>query len=68
MLYYERRKEIPYGVSERTDEMKKYQISYEHAYGVDHATVYADTKKEARKIFNANKPIAGSKIIEVEEV
>ena len=48
--------------------MKKYQISYDNAYGIDHATVYADNKKEARKIFNANKPIAGSKIIEIEEV
>ena len=48
--------------------MKKYLISYENAYGIDHATVYADNKKEARKIFNANKPIAGSKIIEIEEI
>lgn len=48
--------------------MRKYQISYSSAYGIDHATVYADSKKEARKIFNANKPISGSKIIEIEEV
>lgn len=47
--------------------MKKYRISYETAYGIDHATVYANSKKEARKIFNANKPIAGSKIVEIEE-
>lgn len=48
--------------------MKKYQISYSSAYGIDHATVYAHNKTEARRIFNANKPIAGSKIIEIEEV
>lgn len=48
--------------------MKKYQISYSHAYGTDHFNVYANNKKEARKIFNANKPIAGSKIIEIEEI
>ena len=48
--------------------MKKYQISYSHAYGIDHFNVYANNKKEARKIFNSNKPIAGSKIIEIEEI
>lgn len=48
--------------------MKKYQISYSHAYGIDHFNVCANNKKEARKIFNANKPIAGSKIIEIEEI
>ena len=48
--------------------MNRYQITYETTYGFDHAIVYADNKKEARKIFNANKPIAGSKITEVEEV
>jgi hypothetical protein len=48
--------------------MKKYQVSYSTAYGIDHATVYAHNKTEARRIFNANKPIAGSKIIEIEEV
>lgn len=48
--------------------MKKYQVSYINAYGIDHATVYANNKKEARKLFNDNKPIAGSKIIEIEEV
>ena len=48
--------------------MKKYQISYSHAYGIDYFNIYADSKKEARKIFNANKPIAGSKIIEIEEI
>lgn len=48
--------------------MKKYLISYDNPYGIDHATVYADNKKEARKIFNSSKPIAGSRIIEIEEV
>ena len=48
--------------------MKKYQISYSHAYGIDHAIVYANNKREARHIFNQNKPIAGSKIIEIEEI
>lgn len=47
--------------------MKRYVISYEHAYGIDHAVVYAKNKKEARKDFNSDKPIAGSKIIEIEE-
>ena len=47
--------------------MKRYQITYEHAYGIDHFTVYANNKREARKVFNANRPIAGSKIIEIEE-
>lgn len=48
--------------------MKKYQISYSNAYSIDHATVYANNKSEARRIFNQNKPIAGSKIIEIEEI
>ena len=48
--------------------MKKYRITYESAYGFDHATVFADNKKEARKTFNANKPISGSKIVEIEEI
>lgn len=48
--------------------MKKYLITYETAYGFDHAYEYADNKKEARKKFNASKPIAGSKIVEIEEV
>jgi hypothetical protein len=48
--------------------MKKYLISYDNPYGIDHFVVYADNKKEARKIFNANKPIRGSKIIEIEEI
>ena len=48
--------------------MKKYVITYENPYGIDHATVYADNKKEARKLFNSNKPIAGSKIVEIEEM
>ena len=47
--------------------MKRYIISYSHAYGVDHAKVYADNKTKARKIFNANKPIKGSKIIDITE-
>ena len=48
--------------------MRKYCVTYSHPYGIDYAMVYANNKKEARKIFNANKPIAGSKIIEVEEI
>lgn len=48
--------------------MKKYRIYYSNAYGIDHATVYANNKTEARKIFNANKPIKGSKIVEIEEI
>ena len=48
--------------------MKKYCITYENAYGTDHAIVYANNKKEARKTFNSNKPVAGSKIVEIEEV
>lgn len=47
--------------------MNKYIISYENAYGTDHATVFANNIKEARKIFNNNKPIAGSKIISIEK-
>lgn len=47
--------------------MKKYIVTYDHAYGIDHAVVYANNKKEARKFFNAAKPIAGSKIMEIEE-
>lgn len=47
--------------------MKRYVISYDHAYGIDYFVVYAKNKTEARKIFNANKPIAGSKILEIEE-
>ena len=47
--------------------MKRYDITYEHAYGIDHMIVYAKNKKEARKDFNASKPIAGSKIVEIEE-
>ena len=48
--------------------MKKYIISYSNAYGIDHAKIYANNKTEARRIFNANKPIKGSKIIEIEEI
>lgn len=47
--------------------MNKYIISYENAYGIDHATVFANNIKEARKAFNKNKPIAGSKIISIEK-
>ena len=47
--------------------MKLFIISYDTPYSIDHARVYANTKTEARKIFNANKPIAGTKIIEIEE-
>ena len=47
--------------------MKCYCITYEHAYGMDHMRVYAKNKSEARKNFNSNKPIAGSKIVEIEE-
>lgn len=47
--------------------MKRYVITYDNPYGIDHFIVYAKNKTEARKIFNANKPIAGSKIIEIEE-
>lgn len=48
--------------------MKKYLVSYENPYGIDHFVVYAHNKKAARKIFSANKPIKGSKIIEIEEI
>ena len=47
--------------------MKKYCITYDSPYGIDHAVVFAKNKTEARKIFNGNKPIAGSKIVEIEE-
>lgn len=48
--------------------MKKYCITYSHAYGIDYYMIYAKNKTEARKDFNGNKPIAGSKIIEIEEI
>ena len=48
--------------------MKKYLISYETAYGIDHAIVYANTKNEARKNFNLNIPIAGARIHDIEEL
>lgn len=47
--------------------MKRYIITYESAYGYDHATVWAQNKTVARMRFNANKPIAGCKIVEIEE-
>ena len=47
--------------------MKKYYITYESAYGFDHYSVYAHNKKEARRIFNSNKTIAGSRIVDIEE-
>ena len=48
--------------------MYRYCVSYDHPYGIDHFIVYANNKKEACKIFRENKPIAGSKIIEVERM
>ena len=48
--------------------MKKYYITYEIAYGFGHYSVYAHNKKEARRIFNnGNKPISGSRIVDIEE-
>ena len=47
--------------------MKRYVITYDHPYGIDYFVIYAKNKREARKAFNDSKPIAGSKIIEIEE-
>jgi hypothetical protein len=47
--------------------MKRYVVTYDHAYGIDHMIIYANSKAQARKSFNASKPIAGAKIVEIEE-